>query len=1019
MTAAKNCHVSVIDGASKRPGTEYTRAVTLVGGENYRSVPLVIDPSEQYIIVFGRPATTGVTVVRIFRVGGAEASVTIAAAAQTYLNTANADQLRFAPITKDLSLVFSTQLVAATSAAATYTISATWTDYGQMIANTPVDGTYHRATGADTDEAKPAGFYQYNVGGVTFAKAQFSTVSGREAATVVGAYDNSADNPQGFKVRCRKYALAVSGMTWNLAGKTLTKAAAYASYFASFQAGDQFHVATGSGPLVPGYYTVVNATTNVLTLDSDIGATDGATDIAGTNGISVEFDVQRAYDTVAQVDMYAVAQSFQTAFRASGAVDGLISWTAVGGSAGYFTLTSPFRGSGASIISTSAPSAGTDLSTVGKGFYFAGATLTAGTGSGSLTFPIASRWTQVSPSGSADGSINNTTFPLSMLRTAANAFAIGLTTPTPRISGDGTTNPTPSLFQKSGAITAVSASNPASITSLAHSRRTGDVLVLAGLGAGNGTYTITVVDADTFMIPSAASGTGTWTIGGAAITEAIVHRGRLGLFGSNYAVFSQARDYFNFYLNDYQNIVDSDPIDAPIGGREPANIDFVVDFNGRLVAFSKAPRQYEFGTPDTLTPSSASWTGKTRYSTYSIRPVLMDSFLYFLGPRTNKSVAWELRYDGIQLQYDAGEISAHVRDLLPMSLRSMVAGVNETVVLVLPTGNGSTSKLMVYRAFWDQGKKEQSEWVTYEFDPGVRLADLCVIDGDVYMLTETTGLILSITAAAAALVTTQVPHGHISGDTVYFSETQSTPSIDGARVITVVNATSFTVPVTTTVAAASSAGIGRWSNTDYMIEKLSLSREDPKAGYLYTIHLDRRLERIDATAGVNAAGLTTWTLPFPAQGSTLNRAVVKSSGAVVDISGATYAGNTIVLADPTNLYGGVGVYLGRYFDYQLQLTPPYFHDSSGIPDQMVGILLSDIVIAYQNSGDFSVRCDYDDARGDVTFTFTPTATLETGRFRAWTRGDGEHMTVFIESSGPKQLTIAAYQQQGDYAFGIR
>lgn len=1025
MEDARNCHVSVIDGTSKRPGTEYMTPITLDGGANWREFKLEFDESEQYVGVFGFPASDPNATVRIFRVASTinwtEATVTIAAAAQTYLNQGNADTLRFRPISKDETLIICTNVVASTAAAATFTLTGTFRDYGIMVAQTPADNTYHRALTEDIDENKPAGYYKYSVSGVTFAKIQFAPVTG-QFASVTGIYDNSGSSPMGFTIRCRKYDLAVAGATWTEATKTLTKAGAFTNYFPLIQAGEEFHISSGTGA-TPGYYAIVSGTANTLVFATSIGAgANGQVDIAGTNGVSVTYDVQRATDGVALVDMYAVAESFQDAFRAAGADNGLIGWTPVGGTSGYFSLTSPFRGAGASILEIGAPSAGTTLAAAGNPFYFAGGTPTAGAGSGSLTLDVANRWTQVSPSGAADGSIDSTTFPVKLLRTAANTFRIDPITPTPRMSGDGTTNPSPSIFRKAGTISAVTATNPASLTSLSHARRTGDVVTTAGLGlvagSANGTFPVTVIDGDTFTIPVDASagvtdGVGTWTSGGAAIFDAAIHRGRLGLFGGSFSCFSRVRDYFNFYVADYRNIVDDDPIDAPIGAREVVNIDFVQELNGRLIAFSKGAKQYEFGLPEALTPSTASWTGRTTNATYSICPVQMDAYVYFLGPRTNKSVAWEYRYDGLQTQYTAGEITAHCRDLLPMALRSLAAGVNEGVLLVLPAGNGSTSKLFVYRAFWDGADKQQSEWVEYVFDPGVRICDVVVIKGDAYLLTETTGLITDITTNADTTVTTQTNHGLANGNTVYISESQSTPSLDGARIVRNVTANTFQInpAFNVTAGATSSLGVGRWSNTDYMIEKLSLSREDPKTGYPYTIHLDRRLELTGVFGGVN----TVWTLPFPAQGSTLNKVVLKTSGTIVDLAAAVYAGNTITLAGN---FAGIG-YLGRNFDFRLQLTPPYFKDSNGIPDQQVAILLNRIVIAYLNAGDFSVRVDYDDARADVTNTFTPTAVIESGRFQAWTLGDGEHMTVFIESNSPKQLTIAGFQQQGDYAFGLR
>lgn len=59
-----------------------------------------------------------------------------------------------------------------------------------------------------------------------------------------------------------------------------------------------------------------------------------------------------------------------------------------------------------------------------------------------------------------------------------------------------------------------------------------------------------------------------------------------------------------------------------------------------------------------------------------------------------------------------------------------------------------------------------------------------------------TTAITAITAAAAAVVTA-VAHGLTTGANVSISGTNSTPPIDGIRVVTVIDANSFSVPVTT------------------------------------------------------------------------------------------------------------------------------------------------------------------------------------------------------------------------------
>lgn len=63
--------------------------------------------------------------------------------------------------------------------------------------------------------------------------------------------------------------------------------------------------------------------------------------------------------------------------------------------------------------------------------------------------------------------------------------------------------------------------------------------------------------------------------------------------------------------------------------------------------------------------------------------------------------------------------------------------------------------------------------------------------------TDASYTINAITAAASAEVTTTANHGLTTGDTVTIEGSNSTPVIDGTRVVTVVSATKFTVPVNT------------------------------------------------------------------------------------------------------------------------------------------------------------------------------------------------------------------------------
>ena len=74
--------------------------------------------------------------------------------------------------------------------------------------------------------------------------------------------------------------------------------------------------------------------------------------------------------------------------------------------------------------------------------------------------------------------------------------------------------------------------------------------------------------------------------------------------------------------------------------------------------------------------------------------------------------------------------------------------------------------------------------------------------------------ILSNTKAAASVVTTDRPHGLTSGETTTIAGSNSTTTIDGDRVVTVISPTSFSVPVDTSGgASAGTAGTSTYKGT--------------------------------------------------------------------------------------------------------------------------------------------------------------------------------------------------------------
>jgi hypothetical protein len=94
--------------------------------------------------------------------------------------------------------------------------------------------------------------------------------------------------------------------------------------------------------------------------------------------------------------------------------------------------------------------------------------------------------------------------------------------------------------------------------------------------------------------------------------------------------------------------------------------------------------------------------------------------------------------------------------------------------------------------------------------------------------TFTRSTITAISIAANAVVTTLTPHGYQTGNTKTIAGTNSTPNIDGARVVTVLTPTTFSVPVTT-------SGTGNTGTTADRITDVCIHRVDVNAALGATI----------------------------------------------------------------------------------------------------------------------------------------------------------------------------------------
>jgi hypothetical protein len=479
--------------------------------------------------------------------------------------------------------------------------------------------------------------------------------------------------------------------------------------------------------------------------------------------------------------MEGIALRLQRKLQAAGARNALIYWEATAANRGRMVIVSPYRGTDASIDSITSPDPPSGL-TAPKAYDLSGeahsdiqpfehraAVATPGTGSVTTQSEIIDRWTRVAPSGQPDAELDETTMPVKMVRRLAYTSAgageanVDQVYKANKLSASGETvykgesTATIWLYYNSThktweiGTTETNVLEPVANTHY-YVYNDDEEPPLTGwlVGSGSagvptltGAATPTVFeirqptwgfrpngDNDTNPMPSL------WE-DRTAISDIVFHRNRMVLAGDESIVFSRASDFFEFYLEDHDNITDADPIDIELSSDQVTLIDYMVPFRQSLVIFTQAGRQFELNAPDTLTPTSAAITPSTSYEAVTdVRPQQGGNMLYFGAQRKDAAQLMEYFYDDSRVSNFAADVTSHAEELLPTTLRTIQTSPNNSIVMVLPDhATDDIADVYVYRSFWQGQEKAQSAWSKWTFT-GYDIEDIAVIDNDSYLLVD-------------------------------------------------------------------------------------------------------------------------------------------------------------------------------------------------------------------------------------------------------------------------------------------
>lgn len=394
--------------------------------------------------------------------------------------------------------------------------------------------------------------------------------------------------------------------------------------------------------------------------------------------VSTTYEITEDFRSDTARDMYEVALRLQRQLQAAGALDALINWQWTGVDVGRFQVVAPYRGTVAAVISFAAPTTTPvfNLTASGNPFFGAGGTFFAGTGDpASQTQAVLSRWLRVPAPGQVEANLDETTMPVKMVRNFVG--------------------PTP-VFDV-------------------------DVIEWGFRQTG---------DEDTNPVPSL------WKKR-AKLADISFHRNRLVLAGDENIVFSQAGNFFDFYIEDDQEVVDSDPIDVELSANEVTLTDFIVPFRKAMAIWTKAGRQFELNAPEALTHKTAAITPTTNKHSQAVRPAPMGNRVYFASSEAGSATIQEYFFDDNQASTDTGDVTAHVFGLLPDTVRTLATAPNRQTLVVLPANTANDHQLYVYRVHFKGLDKEQSAWSIFELPSTERISDIAIIENDMYLLIDT------------------------------------------------------------------------------------------------------------------------------------------------------------------------------------------------------------------------------------------------------------------------------------------
>lgn len=218
---------------------------------------------------------------------------------------------------------------------------------------------------------------------------------------------------------------------------------------------------------------------------------------------------------------------------------------------------------------------------------------------------------------------------------------------------------------------------------------------------------------------------------GKKVKDLFFYKNRFGVLTESSVVFSEADEYFNFWRTTTQSLLDSAPIDVGLSHTKVSKLRFAVPFQEKLVLFSDNS-QFVLRGNELLTPKTVNVSPVTEYNMKPTgdRPIALSNFLYFPYERGDFTGLYEYYVDKDTETYDAADLTAQVPAYIPSNVHSLVGSSNENTIVMYPA---SGNDLYIYRYFWQGKDKIQSSWSKFTFTK--QFLGMGILDSTLYLFT--------------------------------------------------------------------------------------------------------------------------------------------------------------------------------------------------------------------------------------------------------------------------------------------